>query len=48
MIFNRNYEGYSNIRLKIKKQEIERFHKMKYLGIIIDRKLNWDDHVDYG
>ena len=47
MIFDRIYEGYSNIRLKIKEQEIERVDKMKYLGINIDRKLKWDDHIDY-
>ena len=39
MIFNRNYEGCNNIRLEIKEHEIEKVDKMKYLGIIIDRKL---------
>ena len=47
MIFNRSYEGCNNIRLKIKDDDIERVDKMKYLGIIIDSKLKWDDHDDY-
>ena len=47
MIFNRNYKVCNNIRLEIREHEIERVDKMKYLGIIIDRKLKWDDHVDY-
>ena len=47
MIINRNYEGCNNIRLKINKHEIEKVDKMKYLVIIIDRKLKWDVHVDY-
>ena len=33
--------------LELKEHEIGRVDKMKYLGIIIDRKLKWDDHVDY-
>ena len=37
----------NNIRLEIKEHEIEKVDKMKYLGIIIDRKLKWNDHVDY-
>ena len=47
MIFNRNYEECNNIRLEIKEHEIAKVDKMQYLGIIIDRKLKWDDHVDY-
>ena len=33
--------------VKIKDHEIEKVDKMKYLAINIDRKLKWDDHVDY-
>ena len=36
-----------NIRLKIKQHEIEMVEKMKYLGIIIDKKLKWKDNCDY-
>ena len=47
LTFNRNYEGCNNIGLKIKEHEIEKVDKIKYLGIIIDSKLKWDDRVDY-
>lgn len=26
---------------------IQRVEKMKYLGVIIDGKLRWEDHCDY-
>ena len=47
IIFNRNYEECNNIRPEIKEHKIENVDKIKYLGIIIDRKLKWDDHVNY-
>ena len=38
MLFNRNCDGYSTIRLKIKEQKIEK---------VDNGKLKYDYHVDY-
>ena len=34
-------------RCNINKRAIERVDEFKYLGVIIDNKLNWQKHVDY-
>lgn len=36
----------TNLKLMINDQEIERVHKIKYLGVIINEKLNVNDQVE--
>ena len=35
------------LAIKVDGHTIKRVHKAKYLGIIIDEKLTWEDHIDY-
>lgn len=46
VITNKSMEG--NIQpLRLEEQEIERVESLKYLGVIVDDKLSFNDHVDY-
>lgn len=47
MIFDKNIE-YNNISnyLKIDNKEIKRIYTVKYLGLLIDSKLTWNQHIN--
>ncbi len=40
-------QGVGNVNLDVSGEPLERTNKMKYLGMILDEKLNFDEHVDY-
>ena len=40
-------QGTRDINLDISGQPLERTTKMKYLGMILDDRLTFDDHIDY-
>ena len=35
-----------NIEIIIKNAKIDMVYKTKFLGVLIDNKLNWKDHID--
>ena len=43
MVFTNN--NISNVSLRMSKTEIERVHSTKFLGVIVDDKLNWKQHI---
>ena len=48
MVFHRGRRKFkNNIELVINDMEIREAKSMKYLGVIIDSKLNWIDHITY-
>ena len=49
MIFGTNnaLHNFDDISLNFGNDIIERVHKCKYLGVIFDPTLAWDEHVDY-
>lgn len=47
MILTRNHVNVDNCVLKIKNDNIERVNVIKYLGVMIDDKLNFDEHLNY-
>jgi len=42
-----NEAALNKLRLTIGTEEIEKKHNIKFLGIIIDDKLNWQKHIEY-
>ena len=47
MLFSNNNNISENQQIKMDADIIERKHCCKFLGIIIDDKLNWSDHITY-
>ena len=47
MIFTNTRKNFHEISVKINKTPLEKCTKYKYLGIVIDEKLNWKDHIEY-
>lgn len=47
MVFGNQKEIDGDIELKICDVEIERVYETKYLGVVIDHKLTWKQHIDY-
>ena len=48
MVFHRGRRKFkNNIELVINDMKIREAKSMKYLGVIIDSKLNWIDHITY-
>ena len=49
IIFNKqpNKIGDYEFKLKINNNLIKRVNSIKYLGVLIDSKLSWSEHVDY-
>ena len=47
MIFSRKQNQIENIVIKIEGQIIERVTQTKFLGVIIDEKLTWRNHVNH-
>jgi len=37
----------NKLKLKINNDDIKQVKSTKYLGIIIDSNLTWEDHIDY-
>ena len=42
-----NLTKFDDIKLNYDSEEIERVDKFKYLGVILDPTLSWDDHVQF-
>ena len=47
MIFTNTRKNFHEISVKINKTPLEKCTKYKYLGIVIDEKLSWKDHIEY-
>ena len=47
MVITRKKVAKNNIVIKINDHVISEVHKTKFLGVIIDNKINWKDHVSY-
>ena len=47
MVFTRKLNEIENIVLRVEGQTIERVTQTKFLGVIIDEKLTWRNHVNY-
>ena len=47
MVFTRKVNQIENIVLRVEGQTIERVTQTKFLGVIIDEKLIWRNHVNY-
>ena len=47
MIFSNKKKDVHELSVKINNKPLERCSSYKYLGIIIDEKLNWGKHLDY-
>ena len=47
MVFTNIRKDFHEISVKINKTPLEKCAKYKYLGIVIDEKLNWKDHIEY-
>ena len=37
----------AKIKIYVRQEEIEQVQKCKFLGVILDSKLNWKDHLKY-
>ena len=46
-MFTNKRKNYHRISLKFNGKPLERCTSYKYLGIVIDDKLKWNDHIDY-
>ena len=44
MLFS-NYERDTQVQLEVEGVDIERLHENKFLGVIIDDKINWKPHA---
>ena len=48
MLFTLNYDVYySPFSIEIAGSQIKRVHSTRFLGVIIDDKLKWDEHIKY-
>ena len=47
MVFIRKLNKIENVVLRVEAQTIERVTQTKFLGVIIDEKLTWRNHVNY-
>jgi hypothetical protein len=47
VLFSRRRDTFTNHSLRLFGENIPQHHNVKYLGVILDYKLNWNAHVDY-
>jgi hypothetical protein len=47
MIFPGQPTKHENLSLKINNEIINQVHKVKFLGMIIDENLTWQEHINY-
>ena len=47
MVFSKKKTPRNELRLQIDGEAINEVYKTKFLGVIIDNKLNWKDHISY-
>ena len=47
MVFTKKMVARNVITIKINGQAISEVNKTKFLGVIIDNKINWEDHIKY-
>ena len=45
MIFHRKKTVMPNLKIQIDNQDIDQVYKTKFLGVVIDWKLTWKDHI---
>ncbi len=46
ILYTQKNKPISTIELKIGQQKIEEVEYSKYLGLVLDNKLNWEDHIE--
>ena len=46
-MFSKKKTPQNELRLQIDGEAINEVYKTKFLGVIIDNKLNWKDHISY-
>ena len=47
MVFSKKRTPRNELRLQIYGEAINEVYKIKFLGVIINNKLNWKDHISY-
>ena len=47
IIFTRKSNTVTSVDIRIEKQAINEVNKTKFLGVIIDKKLTWKEHISY-
>ena len=47
MVFYRNTQAPAGIQFNLDGQVLKEVKTKKFLGLIFDRKLNWEEHIDY-
>ena len=47
MIFQGKHYNFDNLTLQINDEEINKVTKVKFLGLIIDENLTWQEHIQY-
>ena len=47
MVFSNTKVKSDNVELKMEEETISEVSKTKFLGVIIDNKLNWQRHLNY-
>lgn len=47
MVFTQKNKRIGNLKLNINNVELEQVTKIRYLGLIVDDRLSWSDHIDH-
>ena len=47
MVFHRAKHKLNNISISLNSVPIEQVNHTKYLGVVIDNKLDWSNHISY-
>ena len=47
MVFTKRKTPKFELKLQIDGEDIKEVHKTKFLGVIIDNKLTWKEHISY-
>ena len=46
MVFSRENKNYNTFRPRINNIQIEEKQSARFLGVIVDNKLNWEEHIN--
>lgn len=46
IVFNKSKKT-DNIKLQLNQKDVQKVSEIKYLGMIVDQKLNWLSHIKY-
>ena len=47
MIFTQKSKIIGGVKIKINNVTLEKVKSVKYLGLILDENLRWDNHIEY-